>query len=108
MHVDGSASFVSLFAPGVVSILPQELRLLHGGTIFPLINGHLRTRRKTARNSTTALLLRSVDTQFASDSRIRVQLVYSLAQRQRMKLAVSENPSNYRLGGSRPRSSRPR
>ena len=99
MHVDGSASSAFLFAPGIVSILPQEIKPLHGGTIYLIINGHLRLRRKTTRDRTTAILLRSVDTELASDSRARVKRVYSFALRQRMKLEVTEIPSSYGLWG---------
>ncbi len=99
MHVDGSASSAFLFAPGIVPILPQEVKPLHGGTIYLVINGHLRTRRKTTRNRTAAVLLRSVDTELASDSRARVKLVHSFALRQGMKLRVTEISSSYRLGG---------
>ena len=99
MHVDGSASSAFLFAPGIVSILPHVIEPLHGGTIYLVINGHLRMRRKTIRNRTTAILLRSVDTELASDSRARVKLVYSFAERQGMTLRVTEIPSSYRLGG---------
>ena len=99
MHVDGSARSAFLFAPGIVSILPQQIKPLHGGTIYLVINGHLRMRRKTTRDRTAAILMRSVDTELASDSRARVKLVYSFALRQRMKLEVTEIPSSYRLGG---------
>lgn len=99
MHVDGSASSAFLFAPGIVSILPQDLEPLHGGTIYLVINGHLRMRRKTTPNRTAAILLRSAGTELASDSRARVKLVYSFALRQAMKLRVTEIPSSYRLGG---------
>ena len=99
MHVDGSASSAFLFAPGIVSILPQEIKPLRGGTIYLVINGHLRLRRKTTRNRTTAVLMRSVDTELASDSRARIKLVYSFARRQGMTLRVTEIPSSYRLGG---------
>ena len=99
MHVDGSASSAFLFAPGIVSILPQVIKPLHGGTVYLVINGHLRVRRKTTRNRTAAILLRSVDTELASDSRARIKLVYSFALRQRMKLDVTEIPSSYPLGG---------
>jgi hypothetical protein len=99
MHVDGSASSAFLFAPGIVTILPQEIKPLYGGTIYLVINGHLRTRRRTTPNRTTNILLRSVDTELASDSRARIKLVYSFALRQEMKLRVTEIPSSYRLGG---------
>lgn len=99
MNVDGSASSAFLFAPGIVSILPQEIKPLHGGTIYLVINGHLSMRRKTTSNRTTAILLRSVDTELASDSRARIKLVYSFALRQQMKLEVTAIPSSYRLGG---------
>lgn len=99
MHVDGSASAAFLFAPGIVSILPQLIKPLEGGTIYLVINGHLRLRPTTTRNRTSAILLRSIDTDLASDSRARVKLVYSFAQRQGMTLRVAEIPSGYHLGG---------
>lgn len=99
MHVDGSASSSFLFAPGIVSILPHAIRPLQGGNVYLVVNGHLRMRGRTTRNRTTVILLRSVDTELASDSRARVRLVYSFALRQRMRLRVTEIPSSYRLGG---------
>lgn len=99
MHVDGSATSAFLFAPGIVSILPQQIKPLHGANVYLVINGHLRVQELTTRNRTTAILMRSVDTELASDSRARVELVYSFAQRQGVKLQVTEIPPSYRLGG---------
>lgn len=53
--LDGSASPALLFAPGIVSIPPQVIKPLHGGTVCLVINGHSRVRRKTTRNRTTAI-----------------------------------------------------
>ena len=99
MHVDGSASSSFLFAPGIVSILPHEIKPLQGANVYLIVNGHLRLRRETTANRTTAILMRSVDTELTSDSRARVRLVYSFAARQGMKLMVTEIPSSYKLGG---------
>ena len=99
MHVDGSASSSFLFAPGIVSILPHEIKPLQGANVYLIVNGHLRLRRETTANRTTSVLMRSVDTELTSDSRARVRLVYSFALRQGMKLKVTEIPSSYRLGG---------
>lgn len=99
MYVDGSATSAFLFAPGIVSILPEVIKPLHGANVYLVINGHLRVRGTTTRNRTLAILMRSVDTELASDSRARVKLVSSFATRQAMSLNVTEIPSSYRLGG---------
>lgn len=99
MHVDGSASSSFLFAPGIVSILPQEIKPLRGANVYLVINGHLRMRTKTTRNRTTSILMRSIDTELTNDSRTRIELVYSFALRQGMTLHVTEIPSSYHLGG---------
>lgn len=99
LHVDGSASSSFLFAPGIVSILPKVIKPLYGANVYLVINGHLRLRGTTTSRRTLAVLMRSVDTELASDSRARVKLVSSFALRQGMSLNVTEIPSSYRMGG---------
>jgi hypothetical protein len=99
MQVDGSASSSFLFAPGVVTILPGRIKLLDGANVYLVINGHLRERRVTTRNSTAAILMRSADTVLVSDSRSRVKLVDAFAQRQGANLQVAEIPASYPLDG---------
>lgn len=98
MQVDGSASSSFLFAPGVVTILPGRIKLLDDANVYLVINGHLRERRETTRNSTAAILIRSADTVLVSDSRSRVKLVEAFAQRQGADLRVAEIPASYPLG----------
>lgn len=99
LYVDGSASSSFLFAPGIVSILPKVIKPLYGANVYLVINGHLRLRGTTTSRRTLAVLMRSVDTELASDSRARVKLVSSFVLRQGMSLNVTEIPSSYRLGG---------
>lgn len=99
MNVDGSASSAFLFAPGIVSILPGKIKALHGANVYLVINGHLRVRNTTTSNRTAAILMRSIDTELASDSRARVKLIYSFAHRQGVTLKVTQVPMSYRLGG---------
>lgn len=99
MQVDGSASSSFLFAPGVVTILPGRIQLLDHANVYLVINGHLRERRITTRNSTPEILVRSADTVLVSDSRSRVKLVDAFAERQGANLKVTEIPASYPLGG---------
>lgn len=99
MNVDGSASSAFLLAPGIASILPEEIQPLNGATVYLVINGHLRPQPITTRNHTTDILMRSVDTELASDSQVRVELAYSFAARQGVRLRVAAIPASYRLHG---------
>ncbi len=99
MNVDGSASSAFLLAPGISSILPEKITPLDGANVYLVINGHLRPQPITTPNHTTDILLRSVDTELASDSQVRVELAYSFAARQGVRLKVTAIPSGYRLHG---------
>ena len=99
MHVDGSTSASILFAPEMISILPDQLAPLHGANVYLVINGHLRSKAITTSTRTLPILERSVTTALDSDARARVELVYSFAQRHDMHLEVTEIPTSYPLGG---------
>ncbi len=98
MYVDGSASSAFLFAPGIVSILPEALTSLRGAHVYLVINGHLRMREQTTPNQTADILTRSANTELTSDSRTRVSLADAFAERQGMTLEVTEIPTSYRIG----------
>ncbi|EQD27783.1 phospholipase, patatin, partial [mine drainage metagenome] len=97
--VDGSASSAFLLAPGIASILPEKIPPLNGATVYLVINGRLRPQPITTRNHTTDILMRSLDTELASDSQVRVELAYSFAQHQGVRLKVAAIPASYRLHG---------
>ena len=99
MNVDGSASSAFLFAPGIASILPQQITPLRGANVYLVINGHLRPHPISTRNHTTVILMRSVATELASDSQVRVELAYSFASRQGVRLRVTAIAQSYRLNG---------
>ena len=99
MNVDGSASSAFLLAPGIASILPEGITPLNGANVYLVINGHLRPQPISTRNHTTDILMRSVDTELASDSQVRVELAYSFAARQGVRLKVTAIPAGYRLHG---------
>jgi hypothetical protein len=99
MHVDGSTSASILFAPEMISILPDRLTPLRGANVYLVINGHLRSTTITTSTRTLPILERSVTTALDSDARARVELVYSFAQRHHMHLKVTEIPTSYPLGG---------
>lgn len=99
MYVDGSTAASILFAPEIVSVLPNRLAPLRGAHVYLIINGQLTARPITTSTRTIPILERSVDTALTSDERARVELAYSFAKRHGMHLEVTEIPSLYPLGG---------
>ncbi len=99
MYVDGSTAASILFAPEIVSVLPNRLKPLHGAHVYLVINGQLIEKPITTSTRTIPILERSVDTALTSDERARVELAYSFAKRHGMHLEVTEIPTSYPLGG---------
>ncbi len=97
MHVDGGTTTPFLFAPEVVSIMPVTLSSLHGGNIYVIVNGQLRDADETTPVRTVSILKRSVAAGLNSDVRARVELAYTFAQKQAMRLHITEVPVDYPL-----------
>src|SRR5216684_2539267 len=55
MHVDGSTTASMFIAPEIASILPDELRVLHGANIYVIANGQYGAATITTRLRTTAI-----------------------------------------------------
>lgn len=99
MHVDGSTTAPLLVATGIVAILPDELEPLRGGNMYVVVNGKLRAVEETTPVNTVSILKRSVVAALESNTRHAVELAYSFAQRNEMKLKVTEIPNNYVFRG---------
>lgn len=99
LFVDGSTSASILFAPEIVSVLPNRLTPLHGAHVYLVINGQLQERPITTSTRTIPILERSLGTALSSDARARIELAYSFAKRHGMQLRVTEIPVAYPLGG---------
>jgi len=99
MHVDGSTTAPLLVATGIVAILPDELEPLRGANMYVVVNGKLRAVEETTPVNTLSILRRSVAAALESNTRSAVELAYSFAQRNEMKLKVTEIPDSYPFGG---------
>jgi hypothetical protein len=99
LYVDGSTAASILFAPEIISVLPNRLTPLRDAHVYLVINGQLREKPITTSTRTIPILERSLGTALSSDERARVELAYSFAQRHQMHLEVTEIPTSYPLGG---------
>ncbi len=97
MHVDGGTTAPFLFAPEMVSIMPVTLASLHGGNIYVIVNGQLRDADKTTPMRAVSIVKRSVAAGLNSDIRARVELAYTFAKKQTMRLQITEVPAAYPL-----------
>jgi patatin-like phospholipase len=100
MHVDGSAMASLFFVPDVAAILPNMLEPLRNGHLYVLINGPLRTAEATTRDQTFSILKRSAVASLQGGTRAAIEIAYSVAQRHRMSMAVTDVPDVYPFGGS--------
>jgi len=99
MHVDGSTTTPLLVATEIVAVVPDELEPLHGGNMYVVVDGKLRTVEQTTPVNTVSILKRSIGAALESNARAEVELAYSFAQRHRMKLKMTEIPNNYPVHG---------
>ena len=100
MHVDGSAMASLFFIPDLAAILPNPLEPLRNGHLYVLINGTLRTPAATTRDQTFSILKRSAVATLQGGTRAAVEIAYSVAQRHRMSIEVTDIPDVYPFGGS--------
>ena len=100
MHVDGSAMAPLFFFPDVAAILPKPLEPLRGGHLYVLINGPIRTAEATTRYQTFSILKRSAVATLQGGTRAAIEIAYSVAQRHRMGIAVTDIPDVYPFDGS--------
>jgi hypothetical protein len=100
MHVDGSAMAALFFMPDVAAILPNPLQPLRNGHLYVLINGPLRTPAATTRDQTFSILKRSAVASLQGGTRAAIEIAYSVAQRHRMSMVVTDVPDVYPFGGA--------
>jgi hypothetical protein len=100
MHVDGSAMASLFFIPDIAAILPNPLEPLRDGHLYLLINGPLRTPEATTRDQTFSILKRSAVATLQGGTRAAIEIAYSVAQRHRMSIAVTDIPDVYPFGGA--------
>jgi hypothetical protein len=100
MHVDGSAMAAFFFMPDVAAIVPNPLEPLRDGHLYILINGPLQTPEATTRDQTFSILKRSAVATLQGGTRAAIEIAYSVAQRHRMNIAVTDVPDVYPFAGS--------
>src|ERR1700728_12850 len=100
MHVDGSAMAALFFMPDIAAILPNPLEPLRDGHLYVLINSPLRAPAATTRDQTFSILKRSALATLQGGTRAAIEIAYSVAQRHRMSIAVTDIPDVYAFGGS--------
>jgi hypothetical protein len=95
MHVDGGTTAALFIAPEIASLLPVGSDLLDGANVYIIVNGQFGARTETTPMKTIPILKRSVTASLQSGSLAAVEIALSLAQRNGMRLRVSEIPNDY-------------
>jgi hypothetical protein len=99
MHVDGSTTASMFIAPEIASVLPDQLRGLHGANIYVIANGQYGAATITTRLRTTAIAKRGIQASLHSSTRGAVLATLALATRNDMHLNVTAIPDDYPFNG---------
>jgi hypothetical protein len=99
MHVDGSTTASMFIAPEIASVLPDQLRGLHGANIYVIANGQYGAATITTRLRATAIAKRGIQASLHSSTRGAVLATLALATRNDMHLNVTAIPDDYPFNG---------
>ncbi len=77
-----------------MSVLPDNDSPLRGGNVYLVVDGQLREPMRMTPVRTMPIFLRGLAAAIDSDMRSRLELACSFSQRHRMRLQVTEVPSN--------------
>jgi hypothetical protein len=99
MHVDGSTTASIFIAPEIASVLPDQLRGLHGANVYVIANGQYGAATITTRVRTTAIAKRGILASLHSSTREAVLATIGLAAWNDMHLHVTAIPDDYPFNG---------
>jgi predicted acylesterase/phospholipase RssA len=99
MHVDGGTTVPLFIAPSVAAIAPEEIRGLHGATVYVIVNGQLGGQAMTTPVRTVSIVRRGVNVALESSSRAAVEAALSVSNQAGMTLRVSQIPDDYPFTG---------
>jgi hypothetical protein len=95
MHVDGGTTSSLFIAPQMANILPFGSNLLDGANVYLIVNGQFGSRSQSISMRTIPILRRGITAALQSGSFDAVEIALSLAQRNGMRLRVTEIPNDY-------------
>src|SRR5260370_20219499 len=95
MHVDGSTTASMFIAPEIASVLPDQLRGLHGANLYVIANGQYGAATITTRLRTTAIAKRGIQASLHSSTRGAVLATLAFATRNDMHFNVNAIPDDY-------------
>ena len=99
MHVDGSTTASLFIAPEIASVLPDQLKDLHGANIYVIANGQYGAPTISTRVRASAIIKRGVQASLHSTTRAAVLATLALATKNAMSLHVTAIPDDYPFNG---------
>ena len=99
MHVDGSTTASLFIAPEIASVLPDQLKDLHGANIYVIANGQYGAPTISTRVRASAIIKRGVQASLHSTTRAAVLATLALATKNAMSLYVTAIPDDYPFNG---------